>query len=166
MRKIYSFILVFMILFVGPNYIFAEEYDEIRAYEDAILLTYENIKTQRKTIIEMNMELTKAEQKKFWPLYDHYHKELLKLNDRKSQLIDTFTSECSNGGDCTESQANSLIKEHLNIEQTQLRLLEKYIAKFKAVLPVKKVIRYFQVENKLDAILNAVLSTQIPLIDN
>ncbi len=82
MRKIYSFIFVFMISFVGPNCIFAGESDDIRAYEDAILLTYENIKAQRKDIIEMNMELTKAEQKKFWPLYKEYQKEIRKLNDR------------------------------------------------------------------------------------
>ena len=39
-----------------------------------------------------------------------------------------------------------------------------YVKKFKKVLPAKKVARYYQVENKLDAIIDVDLAREIPLV--
>ena len=106
------------------------------------------------------MELTTEEAKGFWPVYDGYWKEENKLIGRTVNLI-TFYAD--NWGSVTDEKAEAMLKEWFSIEQAELNLKKKYLGKFKRVLPEKKVMRYFQVENKLDAIINLELARGIPL---
>ncbi|MGZ8500911.1 MAG: hypothetical protein ACXWXL_21060, partial [Candidatus Binatia bacterium] len=41
----------------------------------------EKIKADKKLLMAANMELTEAEAKAFWPVYDEYQKELHKVNE-------------------------------------------------------------------------------------
>ena len=54
-------------------------------------------------------------------------------------------------------------KEWMSIKKHTTKLQEKYAKKFRKVLPEKKVLRYFQIENKLDLIIDSELSAAIPL---
>src|SRR5690242_12598893 len=47
----------------------------------------EKIKADKKLVVAHNMQLSDAEAKKFWPLYDAYQKELEGINKRTGQLI-------------------------------------------------------------------------------
>ena len=42
----------------------------------------EKVKADKKLIVATNMNLTDAEAKNFWPLYDGYQKELEQINQR------------------------------------------------------------------------------------
>lgn len=123
-------------------------------------LTREAIQAQRKAIVANAMELTTEEAKGFWPVYDGYWEEENKLIGRTVNLI-TFYAD--NWGSVTDEKADAMLKEWFSIEQAELNLKKKYLGKFKRVLPEKKVMRYFQVENKLDAIINLELARGIPL---
>ena len=59
---------------------------------------------------------------------------------------------------------SSLINDSLKYQERTLKVRKSYLRKFRKVLPETKVARFFQVENKLDAITNFVLADQIPLI--
>ena len=64
----------------------------------------------------------------------------------------------------TDRQALRLLNEHLLNEQVRLRKHNAYIQNFKEIIPPKKAVRLFQVENKMDAIINFELADQIPLV--
>ena len=57
-----------------------------------------------------------------------------------------------------------MLKEALDIEAERTQLKKKFIGKFNDVLPPKTVVRYFQIENKLDSIINYELAAGIPLV--
>jgi len=49
------------------------------------------------------------------------------------------------------------------IDKERAKIRAKYVKKFKKVLEPKNVLRFFQVENKLDAMIIAELAAEIPL---
>ena len=64
----------------------------------------------------------------------------------------------------SEATALKLLEEFLKIERSKLNFKKLYIPRFQKVLPPKKVVRFYQVENKLDATINYELSREIPLV--
>jgi hypothetical protein len=64
----------------------------------------------------------------------------------------------------TDQQALKLLNNHLLNEQVRLRKRNAYIQKFRKILSPKKVVRLFQVENKMDAVINYELAAVIPLV--
>jgi hypothetical protein len=128
---------------------------------DNMQLVREKIKTDKKLFIAQNMNLTESEAKVFWPVYENYQKDLSKLVDKTVKLIDNYAT---NYQTMTEEAAKELINGYLTIEGERVTLMKSFLPKFRKVLPEKKVARYYQLENKIDAIVNYGLAKQIPLV--
>ena len=107
------------------------------------------------------MPLTAPESEAFWPRYNDYQQALRKVNDRKVKLIQGYARDYPA---LTDEKAEEMLNEFLDIETEEVKLKKSYVKKFRKVLPAKKVTRYFQVENKLDAIINFELADSIPLV--
>ena len=110
----------------------------------------------------MNLELTDAESKAFWPVYDEYWVQMKKIGDREVVLIEDFAKHY-NYESLTDEKAEEMLKELLSIMKDENKLKKKYVKKFMKVLPAKKVLRYYQIENKMDAVINFDLAATIPL---
>jgi hypothetical protein len=119
------------------------------------------IQGDRMVLINQNMALTQEEGKVFWPLYMEYQKELTKLNKRKVDFIESFAKYFEK---MTDQKAKDLMEEWVDIQKDALKVKSSYIRKFGRVLPMKKVARYFQVENKLEAAVDYELAGRIPLM--
>ena len=133
------------------------------AQTDEIELTRAVIETQRQAIIAKNMELTEAESEEFWPAFRSYRGELAKLGDRTVAMIKSY-AESFNADSMTDEKADALIKEYFSIEEAELKLQKRWWKKFSKILPARKAARYYQLENKLDAVVDVDLADQIPLI--
>jgi hypothetical protein len=64
----------------------------------------------------------------------------------------------------SDDAAKKLLEDSLSIDSAYLKLCHSYSAKFRDVLPDKKVARYYQLENKIEAVLKYELAKRIPLI--
>ncbi|MBW1608847.1 MAG: hypothetical protein JRE07_03120 [Deltaproteobacteria bacterium] len=128
---------------------------------DNMQIVREKIKTDKKLFIAENMNLTESEAKVFWPVYENYQKDLGKLVDKTVKLIDNYAA---NFQTMTEEAAKELIDGYLAIEGERVTLMKSFLPKFRKVLPEKKVARYYQLENKIDAVVNFGLAKQIPLV--
>jgi len=106
------------------------------------------------------MDLTPAEMQRFWPLYRQYRLAASKVGDRITTLITTYVDNYQN---LTDQVANKLLTEFVRLEEDRARLKAQYLPKFKKVLPPKKVVRFYQIENKLDTALLADIGQAIPL---
>lgn len=115
-------------------------------------------------LVDLNMQLSEEEADSFWPIYDKYSAEMVKLNDRLLKLITSF-ADSYNSKDLTDETAKKLIQEHFAIQKQKLKIQEKYNIKFQKVLPPKRVMRFIQVDNKLNALVDAGLALQIPLAE-
>jgi hypothetical protein len=119
------------------------------------------LKVDKKAFIEQYMELTQAEAKEFWPYYNSYQFDLQKINDRLIKLIDDYAKNYKN---LSDEDAIKMVNEYLAIERAQLKLRELYFRTLRKTLPVKKVARFLQLENKIRALEQYELAARVPLI--
>ena len=129
--------------------------------EANIQLMRQDIRAQRKKIVAANMPLTEDEATKFWPLYDRYIGETIKVNDARFALIKEYAQNYSN---ITDAQADSFIKRWIQFDadNTQLRL--KYIPEFEKVISHKKTAMFFQIDRRLSMMIELQLASEVPLV--
>lgn len=123
----------------------------------------DKVKADKKLVVAANMDLTDAEGKAFWPVYDSYQKDLQAINDRLGKTILAY-ADAYNNKTLTDPLAKQLSDEALAIDQDELTMRKTYAARLGRVLPAKKVARYLQIENKIRAALRYDLATGIPLV--
>jgi hypothetical protein len=124
-------------------------------------LTRQQIQTDRQAIVAGGMQLTDAQAAAFWPVYREYRAALDPLGDRQMQLLTDFAEKYQA---MTEADTDRMLKEMIDIQRDRLGVQQSYIGKFKKVLPTVLVGRFYQIENKLDAIIMFDLAANVPLI--
>jgi hypothetical protein len=124
--------------------------------------TREEMQRQKDAVIAADMQLTEQEGKTFWPLYQEYQGALRKLQDRSIKLVAEYGQEREKET-FTDQKARALLDEYLDIEREDLWLKKAYLDKFSRILPAKKVMRYFQLENKIAAMVNYQMTQGMPL---
>jgi hypothetical protein len=124
--------------------------------------TRETMQKQKDEVIAADMKLTEEEGKAFWPLYQEYQEALRKLQDRSFKLLAEYSRERENDT-FTDQKAKALLDEYMAIEREDLWLKRINLQKFNRILPAKKVMRYFQLENKIAAMINYQTTQMIPL---
>jgi hypothetical protein len=122
----------------------------------------EKLAKDEKLVISQNLELTDAEAKGFWPLYDAYKQELEKSNLRIGGVVHQYLDVHAEGPIPNEL-ATTLLGETLDIEKSELEQKLAHLKKVEKVLPPYKMVRYAQLENKIRAILKYDLAAQIPI---
>jgi hypothetical protein len=130
---------------------------------DNMQILRDKIKADKKLVVATNMELTESEAKAFWPIYDEYQKDLQKINRRIVNVLDSYAAD-ARAKTLTDDKAKKLINEALAIEQAEANLKSTYAPKLSKVLPVKKVARYLQIENKIRAVVKYDLAQGVPLV--
>jgi len=127
---------------------------------DNMQILVEKIRADKKLLVAENMQLTEEEAKGFWPLYNKYQDELFLLRSRTLKLINDYGKSYEK---MTNETAKKLLDEYMTIEGLGLKLRETYLPKFRKVIPEVKVLRYYQIENKINAALLYELASNIPL---
>ncbi len=128
---------------------------------DNMDIVREKIRADKKLLVSEEMELTEKEANTFWPVYERYQKDLQKVNDRTLALIKEYAEHYIT---MTDAVAKKLLDDMLKIEADRQNLKKSYLPNFQKVLPAKKVARYYQIENKIEAVVKYALAKAIPLV--
>jgi hypothetical protein len=130
---------------------------------DNMQILRDKLRADKKLVVATNMELTETEAKNFWPIYDAYQKDLQKINRRITSLLESYAADYRSKT-MTDDKAKKLIDEALAIETAEANLKTTYAPKLSKALPVKKVARYLQIENKIRALIRYDLVQGVPLV--
>ena len=117
-------------------------------------------RAERKAVVGQNMALTDDEGKKFWPLYDEYEGKMDRIEDRHVLEIKEFASHFQN---LTNADARRKLNQVMAISQSRLNVQAAYIPKFRAILSDVKVTRFYQIDNKLRAMVQCQIAQMVPL---
>ncbi|MDX2498900.1 MAG: hypothetical protein QNL14_00145 [Deltaproteobacteria bacterium] len=128
---------------------------------DNMEIVKEKIQSDKKLFIATNMQLTESEANAFWPVYESYQAEIGKLRDREIKLIEKFAASYETMSD---DVAKKLLDDSVSIDSGHQKLRQSYLSKFRGVLSDKKVARYYQLESKIDAVMEYELARRIPLV--
>jgi hypothetical protein len=115
---------------------------------------------QKKLIVLTNMKFSADEEKFFWPVYEKLQEELYKIDQRTANLIGAYDTVYQT---LTDGQAAKIVAEYFDIHRSRTGILDRYMQELSKGLPAKKVFRYLQLENKLEAKARYERFKEIPL---
>ncbi len=128
---------------------------------DNMQILLKKIQADKKLLVAENMQLTETEAKAFWPVYDQYQDELFLIRAHTVKLIKDYADAYEK---MSNETARELLDELMTIEALGPKLRQTYLPKFRKVLPEMKVVRYYQIENKIQAAVFYELAANIPLV--
>ncbi len=121
-----------------------------------------DVRAARKTITAENMNLTADEATKFWPIYDRYAAEVATIGDARVRLIKDYAA---NYDTMTDDQANLFIQRAAKIDRQFTDTRTKYVPIFEKVISAKKTALWYQIDRRLDLLINLQLAENIPVVD-
>ena len=148
---------LFALLFIGLTVFCFELYAEDLSTEHV------TISANKKLQIAKYMVFTEQEDKFFWNVYADYEKEMDNVYRQKFELLKEF-QQGNDGHTITDDQANEMLDRFFGLETQMMSIKQNYLPKFRSILPGKKVTRFYQIDNKLDAIVNHELAIKVVLI--
>jgi len=123
----------------------------------------DKLKADKKLVVADNMQLSEAEAKAFWPIYEEYQQDLQKINQRTLKMIQSY-AEAYNKKTLTNDTARKLTDEMLSIESAEAAMHKTYAGKLGKSVSAITTARYLQIENKIRAMIRLELAANIPLI--
>jgi Spy/CpxP family protein refolding chaperone len=126
-----------------------------------IELMRKDIRSMRKQLVAANLKLTDDQATKFWPVYDQYIAELVKVNNTKYALLKEYFDSY---GTLSAEQADSMTKRLLALDVSVAELRQKFQPNFRAVLPAKETATFFQIDRRIAMMIDLQLASQIPLV--
>jgi len=129
--------------------------------DQEIAMLRSDLRSNRKQVVAANMKLTDAEAEKFWPTYDQYINDLVKINDGKYALIKEYMQNTT----MTDEQVDNLTKRWLAVDESVVQLRLKYIPLFRAGLSAKSTALFFQIDRRVQMLIDLQLASALPLIE-
>jgi hypothetical protein len=125
-----------------------------------IAVTRQQIQADRQAIVAQNLPLTDAQATAFWPMYQEYRAAVGKLADQRINLLMTPTAADT----ATDKEINDALNQWVKLGGQYAKLQGDWIKKFQPVLGAKGTVRFYQIETRLDLIVQAALASEIPLV--
>jgi len=158
MKQFALFLMLLFALSISVPAIAAEQ-----PSDNDMQIMLDKIKADKKLLVALNMDLSDAQAKKFWPVYDAYQVELKKLNTRIAALIEAYANDYNNNS-MTDAKAKKMISEMVSIDEAEAAMKKSFVPKLYKAIPAAKVARYLQIENKIRAALRYEVAAAVPLV--
>jgi hypothetical protein len=126
-----------------------------------IQLMRSDVQSARTDIVNHTMLFTPAESTAFTPVYQAYVKDQHAIGDEKLSLIKDYANNIDTMDD---AKANSMTLRLLAIDQKSAALRQTYWPKFVKALGAKRAAMFYQVDNRLNMLINLQLAANIPLV--
>jgi hypothetical protein len=118
------------------------------------------VRAERKAVVSANMNLTQDQASAFWPIYDAYEAKMDKIDDRHIAEVRAYAQHFAS---LTDQDATAKLDEVIAIREARLDLQKEYIPKFRAAVSSIVTTRFFQIDNKLEAMLQCDIAQNVPL---
>ena len=128
--------------------------------DEDIALLRQDLRAKKMQVIGQNMSLSETEGQKFWPIYNHYVKDLQEVNNQKYALLKQYAETWAT---MTDQDALIYVRNWLEVDGQAQALRLKYVPVVSQVLPGKKAATFFQLDRRLNMIVDLQLFSQIPL---
>jgi len=153
-----GFLIVAGGVFVAPRAEASPEDFGSQSYEEVLRA---DLRAKHAEVIGKVMRLSGKEAEAFWPIFGEYQKDLKKLNDEKMNLLKEYYRSYEN---LTAEKAYELAERVLDYEAGRVKLKRHYFQKFSKALSPQTAVRFFQMENQLQALVDLQIASELPLV--
>ena len=136
---------------------------QTKYFETDIQGIRKDLREASKQIVAENMALTPTDSIIFWPLYDEYMAERKLLGDKEVAITEEYML---NYYLLEEDVASKILEDLMDLERDKQSLKNEYIRKMKKVLPSKVVGRFYQIDRRLNILIDAERASRIPMLKN
>ncbi len=119
------------------------------------------VKADRRALVASTLALTDAEAKKFWPVYDTYHRALDVANRQRALVLEEVLGR---GTPPSDLYAKNLASELIAADEAEVKARRKLQNAVMRALPARKAARYLQLESKIRAYQAYDIAATFPLI--
>ena len=174
-RTVAAVVLVSAVVLVPKSVAFAQDASSSQAprrltarddfqpiTDEDIQLMRKDIRSQRKQIIAANLKLTDAEAEKFWPVYEQYISDLVNINGTKYALIKRYVETA---GALTDTEAETSTSQWVGVDQSVAELRKRYIPIFRKVLSPKNTALFYQLDRRVQLLIDLQLASSLPMIE-
>lgn len=120
-----------------------------------------DLRDQKKQVVAANMPLDGDQAARFWPLYDAYTKETIKVNDQRYALVKEYAANYTT---MTDAQASGYIRRWIGVDESASKLRQEWIPKFEKLIGNKKAAMFFQIDRRVGMMIELQLASGLPLI--
>jgi hypothetical protein len=118
------------------------------------------IQSDKRAIVVSSLGLTDTELADFTPIYDKYQAEMKKIFTRSGEILNKYAS---NYDSMTDDAAERILKEAFAVREDRNDILKDYANKLGKKLPAIKVLRWVQIESKLNTLIDWQMAQVVPL---
>ena len=119
------------------------------------------VSKDKRGYVATTLNLTDAEAKKFWPIYDNYQRALEVVDRRRARaVIDLAGSDRP----LSDAYAKSLSVELMSVDESEIRARRTMQNRLMRALPPRKAARYLQLESKIRAVEAYDIAASLPLL--
>jgi hypothetical protein len=133
--------------------------DQQPTIDSTIAIVRANMQADRTTLITAGMNFTDKDAEAFWPIYQQYEYERSRLDDRRAAVIKQYTQKYPT---LTDTEAKAMADIMLDCESRLAELKKKYFKKFNRVLPALTVTKFFQLERRIDLMMDMQVESSLP----
>jgi hypothetical protein len=127
-----------------------------------IRLLRTDLKAKKQQIIKEAMQLNDQQAAAFWPLYRDYDAEQTKLGDEKLAIVNDYAQ---NFLTMSNEKADQLAQRVMGLDDQRIALRKKYYELMKKALPAVLVVRFFQLENQIQLVVDLQIASNLPIIE-
>ncbi len=133
--------------------------DQEPTIDSTIAVARANMRADRTTLITTGMNFTDKEGAAFWPIYRQYEYERSRVDDRRAAVIKQYTQKYPK---LTDAEAKAMAEQMLDCDSRLAELKNKYYKKFNKVLPALTVTKFFQLDRRIDLLMDMNVEVSLP----
>lgn len=150
------------LIFIPLLLFVASGFGQIESFEsEYVEMIKKDIQAESRNIVANNLTLTDEQAKVFWPLYDEYDAAYDKMVNERVEVMKDYMMHYY-GMD--EGKGKELIAKTISLKEEAIDLQKEYINKMLEVLPISVVGKFFQIDNRIAAIIDITRMANLPLM--
>ena len=119
------------------------------------------VKSDKKGFVAATLQLTPAEAKKFWPVYDAYQRAIDVSHRKRALVVEAVVGKDE---DLSNAYAKNLAVEAIANDEAEIKARRALQTRLMKALPAIKAARYLQLESKIRAVQDYDIASVIPLV--
>ena len=127
--------------------------------DSTIAMVRANMRADRAALITSGMNFNDKEGAAFWPIYQQYEYERFRLDDVRVAVIKEYTQKYPT---LSDDEAKAMAERMLDCDSRLAELKKKYYKKFNKVLPALTVTKFFQLERRVDLMMDMQVESSLP----
>jgi hypothetical protein len=131
---------------------------KVAAYVDLIR---SDMTAQKRSLVQTVMQLSEADAKVFWPLYDQYQRDYYELGNETSAVIREFVDNLDK---MTADRADRLMTRTMDLQKRKLAVRQNYYNMIRKALSPILAVKFAQLDSQLVQMLELQVASNLPFI--